>query len=238
MINKVIQGLWIGPELSLMEQLSIASFLMNGHEYHLYIYDDMKGIPAGTTIKDGREILPPSMIFQYEHFKTYAGFANFFRYKLLLEKGGWWADTDTICLKPFDFAEEYIFSSELCQGEEVINNGIIKAPAASDVMAYAWQVSQTKDPAQLVWGELGPKLMAEAVRAFALERFVQPHHVFCPLHLLEWDKVLIEGVKWEFDQDTYAIHLWNEFWRRHGQDKNRRYPANCLYEQLKAKYLG
>src|SRR5258706_6206464 len=40
--NKIIQGLWIGPTLSQMEQLSIASFLANGHEYHLFVYDDVK----------------------------------------------------------------------------------------------------------------------------------------------------------------------------------------------------
>ena len=32
--NKIIQGLWIGAELSVMEQLSISSFLLNGHDYH------------------------------------------------------------------------------------------------------------------------------------------------------------------------------------------------------------
>ena len=33
--NKVVQGLWIGDRLSVMERLSIASFLRNGHQYHL-----------------------------------------------------------------------------------------------------------------------------------------------------------------------------------------------------------
>lgn len=82
-MNEIIQGLWIGPELSVMEQLSVSSFLLNGHEYHLYVYDEPKNIPVGTVIKDANEILPSSRIFQYKHYPTYAGFANFFRYKLL-----------------------------------------------------------------------------------------------------------------------------------------------------------
>jgi hypothetical protein len=86
--NKVIQGLWIGPELSVMEQLSITSFLRNGHEYHLYVYDEVKHIPDGTVIKKADDILPPSRIFKYKDRPSYAGFANFFRYKLLLERGG------------------------------------------------------------------------------------------------------------------------------------------------------
>ena len=120
LMNKIIQGLWIGPELSVMEQLSVSSFLLNGHEYHLYVYDEPKNIPVGTVIKDANEILPSSRIFQYKHYPSYAGFANFFRYKLLLDRRGWWADTDTICLKPFDFPEEHVFSSEISKGLEVV----------------------------------------------------------------------------------------------------------------------
>ena len=108
----VIQGLWIGDHLSTMEQLSIASFLDHGHEYHLYVYQPVSNVPTGTSVKDAYEILPESMIFQYRKHPSYAGFANFFRYKLLLDVGGWWVDTDTVCLRPFDFASDYVFSSE------------------------------------------------------------------------------------------------------------------------------
>src|SRR5262245_11985344 len=126
--NKIIQGLWIGAELSRLEQLSIASFLRNGHEYHLYVYDLPRNVPLGTTVIDANEVLPSSSIFQYREYASYAGFANFFRYKILLERGRWWADSDTICLKPFDFSEEHVFSSELCDGRELINCGVIKTP--------------------------------------------------------------------------------------------------------------
>lgn len=85
-LNKTIQGLWIGPELSVMEQLSISSFLLNGHDYHLYVYDDVKNIPFGAVVMDANEILASSRIFQYKRSPSYAGFANSFRYKLLLER--------------------------------------------------------------------------------------------------------------------------------------------------------
>jgi mannosyltransferase OCH1-like enzyme len=128
-MNRIVQGLWIGPELSAMEQLSIASFLRNGHEYHLYVYGEVKNIPVGKKVKDGdEEILPVSMIFQYRREKSYSAFSNFFRYRLLLERGGWWVDTDTICLKPFRFEEEYVFSSEKLDGADFINSGVIRVP--------------------------------------------------------------------------------------------------------------
>jgi len=235
--NKRIQGLWIGPELSVMEQLSIASFLANGHDYHLYVYDDVKNIPRGTEVKDANSVLPSSDIFQYTGRPSYAGFSNFFRYKLLLEQGGWWADTDTVCLKPFDFPEEFVFSSEISKGAEVVNCGAVKAPAGCDAMAYAWEVCQMKDPGKLVWGETGPRLMAEAVRKFSLERYRQPYQVFCPLGFFEWQKILEPDSEGLLHSNSHAIHLWNEKWREADKNKNARYAEDSIYEQLKKRYL-
>jgi len=235
-MNRVVQSLWIGSDLSAMEHLSISSFLKNGHQYHLYVYDNIGNIPAGTVVNDGEEILPSSMIFQYKQHKSYSAFSNFFRYKLLLEKGGWWIDTDLVCLKPFDFPEEYVFSSERAAGREFINSGAIKAPAASDLLAYAWETCQTKNREELVWGEVGPRLMAEAINKFSLERYVKRYDVFCPIGYAEWTKILDPNVTWKFEEATYAVHLWNDFWRRNGKDKNQRYDPDCLYEQLSRRY--
>lgn len=235
--QQIIQGLWIGPELSVMEQLSVASFLRNGHEYHLYVYGKMKNVPHGCVIKNANEILPSTRIFQYQQYPSHAGFANFFRYKLLLERGGWWADTDVICLKPFDFSDAHVFASEIVNEAEVIASAILKAPVGSEVMAYAWAICETKDPEKLVWGETGPRLMAEAVKEFSLEKYQQPHEVFCPIGYADWRQVLEPESHVRFNESTCAIHLWNEMWRDSGQDKNAAYDSECLYEQLKQKYL-
>ena len=86
--SPAIQGLWIGTHLSALERLSIRSFLQNGHEYHLYAYGEVRNLPDGTTVRDGREILPESRIFQYRDHKSFSAFSNFFRYKLLLDREG------------------------------------------------------------------------------------------------------------------------------------------------------
>ena len=205
--------------------------------HHLYVYDEVKGIPAGTTVLDGNAILPASMIFQYTQQKSYAGFSNFFRYKLLLDKGGWWVDTDTICLKPFVFDQPYVFSTEWFRQQKTINSGIIRVPCASQLMAYTWRTCQAKDLEALRWGEVGPQLMGEAVKKFALDHWAQSPHVFCPVGFWEWEKVLDPAVQWDCAAETYAIHLWNEMWRRGGREKNQSYHSECLYEQLKQRYL-
>ena len=235
--NKVIQGLWIGSELSVMERLSIASFIGNGHEYHLYAYDEVRNVPGGAVVKDGTEILPASMIFQYEGHKSFSAFSNFFRYKLLLERGGWWVDADMVCLKPFDFKHEYVFSSEMANGNEFINCGVIKAPRGSPAMEYAWNICRAKVPENLVWGEVGPRLMSESIKRLSLESFVMKSQVFCPFGYKEWDAVLTPNKIWNLGRGTYALHLWNEMWRRNERDKDQSYHPDCLYELLKRKYL-
>lgn len=236
-MSDIVQGLWIGPRLSAMERMSISSFLANGHEYHLYTYGPVEGVPPGAVVRDGCEILPRSMIFRYTGFDTVAGFSNFFRYKLLLERGGWWADADVVCLRPFDFDGEHVFGAELAPGEVVVGSGIIRAPAESRAMKYAWRVCAAKRTDELRWGETGPRLVQEAVRECGLEGSVMPFEVFSPLCYSEWRRVLEPGGVGEFGPATHAVHLWNEMWRRAGEDKDASFHPDCLYERLKAKYL-
>ena len=148
-----IQSLWIGRRLSVMEQLSIASFLTNGHEYHLYVYEEIENAPKGTVLKAADAILPESMIFQYRSYPSYAGFSNFFRYNLLLNESGWWADTEVVCLKPFAFEEPYVLASERVRGREVPTTAVVKTPPGSEIMAFNWGARRScPDPSErLTW---------------------------------------------------------------------------------------
>jgi hypothetical protein len=236
--DRVIRGLWIGTELSVMERLSIASFLANGHQFHLFVYSDVKNIPAGTTVRDGEEILPASAIFRYKDSGSYAGFSNFFRYELLWKHGGWWVDLDTICLRPFRFEADYVIGSEpVSDGGSHPISGVLKAPAQSPVMQYLTETCRGKNPDTLIWGETGPKLVAEAIRRFSLEGYAQTTDTFCPLGWYEWDKALDPTFSLSLETPARAVHLWNEMWRSHAKDKDAVYHPDCLYESLKAKYL-
>ena len=236
--NRVIQSLWIGSSLSAMEQLGIASHLAHGHEVHLYAYDEIQNVPRGAILKDAAGILPASRIFMYKAHASYAGFANLFRYKLLYDRGGWWSDTDSVCLQPLDFAGEYVFSSEFSKGALMVNNGVMKAPARSELMRWAWEECDAKDTSKLEWGETGPVLMAEGVRQFGLVAHVQPHTAFCPVGYKEWRSVLDPRADLEFGDETYAVHLWNEQWRAAGADKDEHHHPGCFYERARRAYLG
>jgi hypothetical protein len=236
--DDVIQGLWIGAELSVMESLSIASFLAHGHQFHLFVYSDVKNVPAGTVTRDGEEILPASAIFRYRDNGSYAGFSNFFRYELLWKYGGWWVDLDTICLRPFRFANDYVIGSEpVADGGSHPISGVLKTPPQSPLIQYLKEVCGGKDRETLTWGETGPKLVADGIRRFSFEKYVQTSDAFCPLGWYEWDRVLDPAASVSLEVSALAIHLWNEMWRRSDKDKNALYHPNCLYERLKAKYL-
>jgi len=241
--NKIVQSMWIGDKLSTMEQTAIRSFLANGHDFHLYTYSDIEGIPTGTTIKDGNEIIPESEIFCYDgdgyHAGSVSAFSNWFRYKLLFDKGGWWVDTDNVCLKPFNFKSDYVFSSEWQDDDKkkpyLINAAPIKAPKGSDVMKYCWERTQEIGKDNLQWGQIGPRLVKEGVEKHNLKKYVQNGDTFCPINYWDTKKIVEGGIPY-IANDVYSIHLWNEKWRNFNLDKDGTFHPNCLYEVLKKSF--
>ena len=235
--NKIIQGLWVGPKLSPMEQLSIRSFLFHGHDFHLYVYGPLEGVPEGTVLKDANQILSKDE-FDPIRFSSLGAFSDFFRHKLLLEKGGWWVDTDTVCLKPFDFDAPYVFSSEELQNAsktQHTNSGNIKVPAGSDIEQYIWNECLRTNPSKIPWGAVGPALVKRAVERFGLQKYVQPPNVFCPIPYWLAKEFQNPSARLSIPETAYAIHLWNEVWNYHHLDKTSFIP-NGLYDRLNRKY--
>jgi hypothetical protein len=233
-----IQSLWVGDALTPMERLSLSSFVAHGHDVDLYVYDDIANAPSGVTLRDASSVLPRSAIFRYADSGSLAGFSNFFRYKLLLERGGWWVDTDVVCLRPFNFEREYVFAGELSKHMPVVASCVIRAPIGSPAMEQAWRVCAASDPSTLEWGETGPRLCAKVVAANGLESFVEPPVTFCPIPFHEWRFLIDPDANLSLPADAYAVHLWSEMWRRSDVDKSSEFDPRCLYERLKASSAG
>jgi mannosyltransferase OCH1-like enzyme len=227
----VMQGLWIGLRLSRMEQLCIRSYLRHAHPFHLYTYESVANLPAGVTIKDANEIAPSKHIARFQNL---ANFSDFFRYTLLLKKGGWWVDLDAYALRPFDFPQPYVLSKQLERDgvTEAVNAGVIKAPAGSELMRRCVQRISKMDVRTTEWAALGPILLRSVHHELRLEKYAQAARVFCPLSYFE-APANINGpdTARTFGEETRSIHLWSEEWRRAGADKDASYPGS-LYEQL------
>lgn len=260
MRKPVIQSLWIGKELTLLEQLSIASFLFHGHAFHLYAYDDIAHVPEGTQLKDAGEILPEKNIFAYNG-GSYAIFADWFRWALLYKKGHFWVDTDVICLKPFEFDTDIVFGLE---SDNLVASGVLGFPPGHELCALlenccknpnrflpydSWKTKKKKLKRKILgkgrsdigWGEAGgPKGFTEALKYFNLMDFAKPFTYFYPVHWSNWNAVFDETLAEDLDlfSDTHSIHLWNEMFRRRKDfDKNATFPQKSLFEQLKRRYL-
>jgi Glycosyltransferase sugar-binding region containing DXD motif len=183
--NQIIQGLWVGSDLSLMEQLSIQSFIAHGHQYHLYVYEEVANVPAGTILKNAHSILPAERIFTYQHGAekgSYSGFADAFRWHLLAQRGGWWADLDVICLKPFDFPTSHVIASsyEGKWGSPAINC-VMKMPEQSRLANYLCQANDRHNPQDIRFTETGPLLLQKAIQQLDLHSAVVEHDIFCAI---------------------------------------------------------
>ncbi len=96
----VIQGFWHGEPLSALHWACLRSFLNAGHDFDLYTYEGIN-VPDGIQIRDAAEIVSKDQLFFFDNPHTglpdVAPFADYFRLKLLFNRGGWWCDVDTIC---------------------------------------------------------------------------------------------------------------------------------------------
>jgi len=239
--NNIIQSLWIGNTLSTVERLCISSYIKNGHEFHLYSYNDIEFVPDGCIVKDASEILPKNDVFAYNVGPgkgSYSAFSNYFRYKLLDLKGNWWTDTDIVCLKHFDFTNDYVFASERTQSEgDQITSGVIKTPKDNEFSKKCYEFCTKQNKDTLPWGTVGPRLVSKTVKELKIEHFVRPWKTFNPIGFEQVGMLFDEAFGEMNLEESYALHLWNEMWRRFNINKDQQYDSNCLLEKLKKKYL-
>ncbi len=230
--NKIIHGLWIGNELSAIEQLCIQSFIQNGHIFTLWSYAVIKNIPKGTILENASDIIPHNEIFSYIHTNkyghgkgSYAGFSDIFRYKLLYEKGGWWTDMDVTCLKPFDFEDDYVFRKN---GNKGVVGNILKCPKNNDLMKYCYENAHQQINENNKDWMLPIKILNSGIKQFKLEQYILDftNEDSWPVII----KLLATGNN--LNSSFYAIHWMNEEWRRHGLKKDAFIEQSSIQQLL------
>lgn len=255
----LIQTLWIGSELSNLERLSISSFIRDEHEFHLYTYGEVSNVPEGVVYKDANEIIPQSEVFRHKK-GSYAIFADWFRWLLLYKKGGFWVDTDMVCLKPFLFESDVVFGFE---SEGAVCNAVLSFPLGHELPKHLADICESpntfleydsfkdkkrklkrrllsKGRSDVGWGEAGgPKGFTRSLRHFGLVEKAMPFTHFYPVHSSNWNSIFDEtlGDDIELFKNTYAIHLWNEMSKRSPVfDKNADFPQGSLFEKMKTRF--
>jgi glycosyltransferase involved in cell wall biosynthesis len=213
--NLIVNSLWIGKRLSKLELLTIHSFLKQGHEFHLWLYEPLDtSLPAEVVVEDANEILPQRSIFTRKRLDADSGvgrnsvglFSDLFRYKLLYERGGYWTDMDVTCLQPLNFPEAYVLRSHRVG---VVGN-ILKCPRRSELMRETFDAVLREATPNSPW-LMSNRVLSQTVERLGLTEFVRDDLCNCD----SWSEFIRPFI--ESDQAVpstwYAIHWMNEVWR-------------------------
>ena len=236
---KIIQTFWHGNKISLYERLSIASFLKQGHEVHLYSYDPII-LPENAQWRDASEILPESSVFSYHNGfgkGSFAAFANNFRYKLLLERGGIWSDLDVLCLAPLDDLPDSFIGK---QNEHELNNAVMGLTQNSAFARHLFEQA-TSSGTNVRWGQTGPGLVTRLYQSKEFSEITSlPSKTFYPI---PWQQAFLtlQPEKrehcMEATRDALCLHWWNEILRDIGIPKDKLPPRGSYLATHAEKLL-
>lgn len=219
--KEVFQAFWFGGPLPPLAWLCISSFVRFGHRVHLYSYDQLS-LPSGVKGRPADSVLPRESV-RFVH-GSYSTFSNVFRYALLEKAGGWWIDTDVLCLgNPIPVCN--IAFAEEQSGR--FNTALMKFPKGHPLVKDLLAQAQNGDLDQIAWGDLGGTLLTTVINKHRVGSLAQPKQTFYPLHWLESYKVLFP----EFTCEIYDrisrqpfLHFWNYMYHFMGYDSSKFRP--------------
>lgn len=216
-VDNVLHGLWIGTRLSKLEQLTLRSFVRHGHEFNLWAYDEiLDPLPSAVKLRDATKILPRERIFRKSENDPSAGvgqnsygpFSDLFRYKLLHDVGGIWIDMDVTCLRPFDFADPYVFRPHTIG---VIGN-LIKAPRGSELMQRAFEHAEQIADCNVSWLALN-RILSRFVFSLRLDNYIKRDII----NEGSLNDTIVDYAGSPYRNppaNWYGIHWANEYWSK------------------------
>ncbi len=250
-----VHTMWLGERLSGLEKLTLASFAGHGHQVTLWAYDDLTGqAPKNVTLRDAEAIFPRARILPKTNAEPGVGvgvgsvggvFSDLFRYRVLHEMGGIWADMDVTALRPHLFDGDYAFRPHRLGAV----GSIMQAPKGSPFLAWVYEQTEAIAGPETPW--LAPiHILNEGIRRFGLEGMI----VGGMSNFDQWGEIrpFIEGHR-PFPRPWFAVHWMNELWRtlaaQGGKldgrtltglalDKDRPPPGSMLHELYRAYGLA
>ena len=235
-----VNGFWYGSELGELEKLCIDSWIKNGYEFHLWLYDDIE-VSKDVIVENANDIVSLDQYFTYTkgHTKnTPVAFSNLFRAHLLYQLGGLYVDLDMLCIQPQNFTERFVFTE---QGNKLLYDHHLQTGHDEDYslmaqvgtcLIYAQDKGEQIFEDWIDWigslkttsvshGGLGPDLLTKLVIEYDFQEYVLPKRFYCPK---DYD-VYQSGLKYKrfvlnYPDNrvrrpivhTYGIHLYRSLW--------------------------
>jgi hypothetical protein len=228
-----IGALWIGGDLSFLEQLCLKSFVDAGQHVVLYTYGDVTNAPDGVELADAARILPQTGFLRHERTGSPALHSDLFRYHLLAREDRMiWADTDAYCLRPFTTPTGHFYAWESAHG---LNGGVLGLPADSDTLraliaftadefaiplwyddAYRDELRAARDAGtpvhagEMPWGVWGPHALTHFLKATGEVRHALPRAALYPFAYEDRRLMLRPGLDPApyVTQDCWSIHFY------------------------------
>ncbi len=260
----VIASLWVGAELSWLEQLCLKSFADNGHEVVLFTYDEVKGVPEGVRVADANDILPADRIIRHAKTGSPAYHADVFRLHMLRQTDYVWADTDAYCCQPWEIKGKH-FHGWISDKKPMVNNGVLRLPKTSKTLQAMlkftsdeypippWysaekqaELQALKDAGQgvhvslLPWGVWGPDALTWFLQETGEISNSKPGHVIYPVPFKQAGVVLNPNRRNQaakhIRSDTLSIHFWGRRFRNIAAKYGGVPPEGCYVHELLAKH--
>jgi len=233
-----IGALWIGGSLTWLEQLCLTSFVAHGHEVRLFTYGDVRHVPDGVKVCDGREILDTAQFIVHDRTQSVALFSDLFRFHLIKNDPGIiYVDTDVFCLRPLIVANPYLFGYEAYNSPTSwrINGAILRLPEESRLLSNMLEFMENEHPApnwiprrfraemreraaagnpmhvsEMPWGIWGPLGISAFARETGEWEHAQAVDVLYPVPFPDRRLLLRRPMKTlEFlTENSLTIHMW------------------------------
>ncbi len=239
----VICSFWHGP-FGWLEQLSVRSFLRNGHPVHVYGYESIEGLPEGAEWRDLDALIPREKMFYYKGKGTVGVFSDLVRMTLLRHQRGIWADCDVYSVRPMPQPRSYLMAYERPGS---VNGAVLyiphDAPLLDDLLGIfedgprpllephlplarrlevaAKRLAGIKVPAEYMqYGATGPFALTYYVKKHDLLGQVQPSEVLYPVPYEGIPGLMKAGssLNSSITERTLCVHLWSSQLTRRGRE--------------------
>jgi len=228
----LVQSLWVGPRLRWIEQTALRSWLLNGWRVQLFVYDPPENVPDGVELMDASAIVPRDAVFREQatsglHRGSLGAFSDRFRYALLLQRGGLWADTDIINLHRFEPEGARLVGSEQANvAHRTLNGNILAAPPGDPVLTLLHaQAEALVTQGQITFARIGPQLLCETFARQGAEGFtVLDTDVINPFTWCETRRYFDPADEVARDprlRGAACLHVFTETWRLLGVDTDQ-----------------
>jgi len=238
----IVSSLWVGGPLGYVQKLCLTSFVCYGHEVNLYVYDMDMSVPSGVNKIDASTIVSQDKIFTYHG--QYAGFSDYFRYRMIQQTGAMWIDADTLCLSEKFFEDEpFVFIKE---SDYLIAGGILKMPQHHPMTTSINKKAERLLP-QLIksqtgskWASLGPLLLTKLAEGFEVTEYAQPAKLVNVLdHWSKgsdfWDPSKTDEIINDCSK-AYSATMFTGTLRARGFDTEQVPPAGSAIEYFSRKF--